>query len=127
MRTMAARKAFDEPLDVSLRRKESDRFHPYHVPHVAPKRAPSPPQDQPMDFSTRRQDPVDSDDSENEAEASEDEDEAARSPRMIASSFTSSRELRFAKNLKIIFVEVHFIYIDVVRRCYYSVNFHFTT
>ena len=30
MRTLAARKAFDEPLDISIRRAEKEnRFHPY--------------------------------------------------------------------------------------------------
>ena len=95
---MAARKAFDEPLDISIRRAEEhvprERFHPYTressstseedvegpinlempKPEISPppapttsqqgvynngeltivRRAPSPPQSEPMDFSTKK-------------------------------------------------------------------------
>ncbi len=144
VRTLAARKAFDEPLELSIRRKEAEhpnRFRPYATPPsasgttpsptgsdpinlevvpktvaifnngeltIVPRRSPSPPQvrsmyisdftililiffkDEPMDFSTKKKDPV---------EAAE-----ANKPRLPLPTYTSSRELRFAKNLKLIVV-----------------------
>ena len=108
VRTLAARKQFDEPLDVSIRRKEAETtVRPfYDTPQqegpinleVVPKdniplninngevticRAPSPPQDEPMDFSTKKN------------------TQTVRLP-----PYTSTKELRFAKNLKLIIVEI---------------------
>ena len=137
-RTVAARKQFDEPLELSIRRKEAERFHPYRSsnesedlhpeqeegpinleipkPHTSPEPllsnqnnqipspnpisknvfnngeltiearpppAPSPPQDEPMDFSTKKNTKI------------------VRLP-----PFTSTKELRFAKNLKLLLVEI---------------------
>ena len=114
LRTLAARKAFDEPLDVSIKRKElEERTSPqtcYPEPEEeeeqpinleVPKdqnqvfnngeltvvrravRAPSPPQDEPMDFSTKKNTEV-------------------HTPAL----YTSSKEMRFAKNLKHVLVEI---------------------
>ena len=114
VRTLAARKAFDEPLDVSIKRKEAERTSPaasYHEHEQAeieeeqpinlevPKdntsqvfnngeltivrRAPSPPQDEPMDFSTKK-------------------NTEPHTPAL----YTSSKEMRFAKNLKHVLVEI---------------------
>ena len=111
VRTLAARKAFDEPLDVSIKRKEAERTSPasYHeqaeieeeqpinleVPKdntsqvfnngelTIVRRAPSPPQDEPMDFSTKK-------------------NTEPHTPAL----YTSSKEMRFAKNLKHVLVEI---------------------
>ena len=141
MRTLAARKAFDEPLDISIRRAEENRFHPYTresssttsedevegpinlempkeptPPAPSPggpptqggvynngeltivRRAPSPPQSEPMDFSTKKKQPPSNSDQEN----------IIRKPNnlMMSMSYTSTKELRFAKNLKILLVEI---------------------
>ena len=145
MRTLAARKAFDEPLDISIRRAEENRFHPYTresstttssedevegpinlempkeptPPAPSPggppppptqggvynngeltivRRAPSPPQSEPMDFSTKKKPPPSNTDQEN----------IIRKPNnlMMSMSYTSTKELRFAKNLKILLVEI---------------------
>ena len=140
MRTLAARKAFDEPLDISIRRAEENRFHPYTresssttsedevegpinlempkepTPPIAPstsgagpptqgqgvynngeltivRRAPSPPQSEPMDFSTKKKQPST-------------DTEIIRKPNLMSMSYTSTKELRFAKNLKILLVEI---------------------
>ena len=175
-RTLAARKAYDEPLDVSIRRIETERFrglhiHPYSRPPsshspvamtseapsgvvaVTPQdapinlevpkqsggdnwrymtpprqqvinngeltivqhpRAPSPPQDEPVDFSTKGKPspvinvkPVPNKRRHGSTSSSSD----GSSSSTIAAdhhlkSFTSSRELKFAKNLKHLLVEI---------------------
>lgn len=111
VRTLAARKAFDEPLDVSIRRKEKEaRYHPYsrneqegpinlQVPKwpkaqvfnngelTIVRRPPSPPQDEPVDFSTKKK-PL------------------TEPTTLLKPTFTSTKELRFAKNLKLLLVEI---------------------
>ena len=137
-RTLAARKAYDEPLDVSIRRKESElrmRPHPY-APHreaaaeatqeapinlkrvvnsgeltiqvgPAPARAPSPPQSEPVDFSTKKSPPArQSSTSSEEAGPSTSgsggsgTDTSSSSEPSSVVSYSSSREFKFAKKLK---------------------------
>ena len=175
-RTLAARKAYDEPLDVSIRRIENERFrglmiHPYSRPasshspvpmtseapsgvvavtpqdapinlevpkqsggdnwrYITPPRqqvinngeltivqharAPSPPQDEPVDFSTKSKSTL----SLNVKSAFNKSRHGSTSSSSAGSSvsplgadnhlksFTSSRELKFAKNLKCLLVEI---------------------
>ena len=174
-RTLAARKAYDEPLDVSLRRMEEFEkkfggrmIHPYSRPpplqspvamtaeapsgvvivqpeetpinlkvpkqtggdnwrYITPPRqqvlnngeltivprprAPSPPQDEPVDFSTKSK-PMMPDDmktisNENRhGSTSSSDGSSSSSSSDNFKSFTSSRELKFAKNLKHLLVEI---------------------
>ncbi|XP_059079962.1 uncharacterized protein LOC131878075 isoform X2 [Tigriopus californicus] len=113
IRTLASRKAYDEPMDVVIRRKDSDRYHPYnrssvlggnlsepiqdrpinlqiHKTTVSP-----PPQSEPVDFSTKKE-------SKQDAKSTEHPARVDKKPM----SFTSSRELRFSKNLKFLLVEI---------------------
>ena len=145
IRTLASRKAYDEP-DVEVtnrRKKESDRFHPYTpvrpgaapgfrepAPGVAAAAAvlgldlvtkwpfaantinngeltivrspPSPPQNEPVDFSTKKSKRPRSPCSGDAANRRE----AAVAVIEDRSSFTSSKELRFSKNLKRLISEI---------------------
>ena len=175
-RTLAARKAYDEPLDVSIRRIESERFrglmiHPYSRPaasnspvaltseapsgvvavtpqdapinlevpkqsggdnwrYITPPRqqvinngeltivpharAPSPPQDEPVDFSTKSKPSLAvhvkaGPNKSRHGSTSSSSDSSSASPTSSdrhLKSFTSSRELKFAKNLKHLLVEI---------------------
>ena len=173
-RTLAARKAYDEPLDVSIRRMEVERFggrmvHPYSRPpplqspvamtaeapsgvvivqpeetpinlkvpkqsggdnwrYITPPRqqvtnngeltivqharAPSPPQDEPVDFSTKSKPmmpdnikPIANENRHGSTSSSEGSSSSSSGDHHHK-SFTSSRELKFAKNLKHILVEI---------------------
>ena len=175
-RTLAARKAYDEPLDVSIRRIESERFrglmiHPYSRPasshspvpmttdapsgvvavtpqdapinlevpkqsggdnwrYITPPRqqvinngeltivqhgrAPSPPQDEPVDFSTKSKSSLalnvkSAFNKSRHGSTSSSSGGSSLSPIGADNhlkSFTSSRELKFAKNLKHLLVEI---------------------
>ena len=142
IRTLASRKAYDEPSTIDLRRKkESERFHPYapvrpaalpgfREPGVALPNAaigldlvtkwpfssnivnngeltivrspPSPPQNEPVDFSTKKpkhpRSPTSGD-----AVAHPDPEISVVDDR---STFTSSKELRFSKNLRRLIGEI---------------------
>ena len=148
IRTLAARKAYDEPLELSIRRKESElrmRSHPYvrqqpeiqeapinlevkqqprtetdkgwfrqHVLNngeltiVQTARAPSPPQVEPVDFSTKKSPKTRHGSTSSSSSSSDSSSDSASSSASAESktTFTSSRELKFAKNLKIIIVEI---------------------
>ena len=175
-RTLAARKAYDEPLDVSIRRIENERFrglmiHPYSRPasshspvpmtseapsgvvavtpqdapinlevpkqsggdnwrYITPPRqqvmnngeltivqharAPSPPQDGPLDFSTKSKSSLalnvkSAFNKSRHGSTSSSSGGSSVSPSGADNhlkSFTSSRELKFAKNLKYLLVEI---------------------
>lgn len=120
-RTLAARKAFDEPISASIRRKHGEASEvpaaaespdvvvdadPVALDAVRPQ-SPPPPQDEPVDFSTKPKASASADGEGNESTVTEARDKPVSSTgSAYTPSFTSTRELKFARNLKLILMEI---------------------
>ncbi len=125
LRTLGVRKAFDEPLDASIRHAEGEFLAglQQHAPQQPTQQvvhddetpmnleikrvetkqspcppSPPPPQDEPVDFSTKPAAPA----AASAAEHEKTEEKSLPPP----VSFTSTRELKFARNLKLLLVEI---------------------